>query len=212
MKRIEIVEHPILTDMVTRLRMKDTPYRDFRFLVSEVSSFVAHEITKTFKTELVEIDTPVAKTAQPMLVKKDVSIIPILRAGFGMVEGFNRLIPEAHISLMGIFRDPKTLEAVEYYQNIHENIADHRVIILDPMLATGVTIVHTLDLLAKKGCKNVDVAVILASPEGIHAIQEKHPKATIYTCAVDEKLNDHAYIIPGLGDAGDRIFGTGKED
>ncbi|MEG0379347.1 MAG: uracil phosphoribosyltransferase, partial [Eubacterium sp.] len=156
----------------------------------------------------VDIETPVCKTTKKMLADKDVVIVPILRAGLGMVEGFTHVIPNAKIGHIGLFRDPETLQAVEYYKKLPQDISEREAIVTDPMLATGVSAIHTIDILKRESCKNVKLVVILASPEGIKAVQKHHPDVSIYCACIDEGLNEHAYIVPGLGDAGDRLFGT----
>lgn len=210
MNNVVTIDHPILNDAVTRLRMKDTPYPEFRSLVNKTAEFLAYEIAKSFPTEEVAIETPLAATSQPLLVPQEITLVPILRAGFGMVEGFLHWLPQARVSMVGVYRDHETLEPVEYYSKLHQEISGHRVIVVDPMLATGGTFVHTLDILKKAGVKEIDLAVLLASTEGIDTVLAAHPDVHIYTCAVDEELNDQGYIVPGLGDAGDRIFGTGE--
>lgn len=210
MNHVSTIDHPILKDTVTRLRMKDTPYPEFRRLVNKTAAFLAYEISKSFQTQEIPIETPLATTTQPLLVPQEITLVPILRAGFGMVEGFLNWLPQARVSMVGIYRDHETLEPVEYYAKLHQEIAGHRVIVVDPMLATGGTFVHTLDLLKRAGVTNIDLAVLLASNEGIDTVLTAHPDIHIYTCAVDADLNERGYIVPGLGDAGDRIFGTGE--
>ena len=208
MNEVTTIDHPLVTHKLTLLRMKDTPSKDFRELVKELATLMAYEVTRSFPLKDIEIQTPICKTTKQVLADKDVVIVPILRAGLGMVEGFTHVIPNAKIGHIGLFRDPETLEAVEYYCKLPTDIAEREAIITDPMLATGVSSVHTIDILKAAGCKNIKLVVILASPEGIKAVQAKHPEVPIYCACIDEGLNDHSYIVPGLGDAGDRLFGT----
>ncbi len=202
------MDHPLITHKLTILRDKETTSKHFREIVRELASLMAYEVTKNFPLKDVEIETPICKTTQKMLADKDVVIVPILRAGLGMVEGFTDIIPNAKIGHIGLYRDPETLEAVEYYQKLPSHIEEREAIITDPMLATGVSASHTIDILKREGAKGIKLVVILAAPEGIAAVHEKHPDVPIYCAAIDEGLNDHAYIVPGLGDAGDRLFGT----
>ncbi|MDO4289305.1 MAG: uracil phosphoribosyltransferase [Eubacterium sp.] len=208
MHQVHQMDHPLITHKLTMLRDKNTSSKHFREIVRELSTLMAYEVTKNFPLKAVEIETPICKTTQRVLAEKDVVIVPILRAGLGMVEGFTHIIPNAKIGHIGLYRDPDTLEAVEYYKKLPSDISDREAIITDPMLATGVSAVHTIDILKRDGCKNIKLAVILAAPEGIAAVHEKHPDVPIYCACIDEGLNDHAYIVPGLGDAGDRLFGT----
>jgi uracil phosphoribosyltransferase len=208
MENVTIVDHPLVAHKLTHLRKKETPSREFRELVKELSSLMAWEVTKHFPLKDIEIETPVAKTVKPVLAEKDVVIVPILRAGLGMVEGFTNIIPKAKIGHIGLYRDPETLQAVEYYKKLPTDISEREAIIVDPMLATGVSVIHTIRLLKDAGCKNIKVVHILACPEGINALSTAYPEVPIFCAAIDEKLNDHAYIVPGLGDAGDRLFGT----
>lgn len=208
MSNITIVDHPLVMHKLTHLRKQDTPSREFRELVKEISSLMAWEVTKHFPLKEIEIETPICKTTKAVLAEKDVVIVPILRAGLGMVEGFTNIISKAKIGHIGLYRDPETLKAVEYYNKLPSDIAEREAIILDPMLATGVSVIHTIHLLKKAGCRNIKVVHILACPEGIRALTEAYPEVPIFCAAIDDELNDHAYIVPGLGDAGDRLFGT----
>ena len=208
MNIVHQMDHPLITHKLTILRDKNTTSKDFREIVRELSTLMAYEVTKTFPLKEIEIETPICKTTQKVLADKDVVIVPILRAGLGMVEGFTHIIPNAKIGHIGLYRDPETLEAVEYYKKLPSDISEREAIVTDPMLATGVSAIHTIDILKRESCQNIKLAVILAAPEGIAAVHEKHPDVPIYCAAVDKGLNDHAYIVPGLGDAGDRLFGT----
>lgn len=208
MEKLHVVDHPLVTHKLTLLRRKETGTKEFREIVGELASLMACEVSRSFPLKEVAIETPVASTTQKLLDLEGIVVVPILRAGLGMVEGFTRIIPNAKIGHIGLFRDPKTLQAVEYFCKLPKNIAQSAAIIVDPMLATGVSSIHAIDILKREGCANITLVVILACPEGIKALQDAHPDVTLYCAAVDEKLNDHAYIVPGLGDAGDRLFGT----
>lgn len=208
MQNVNVMDHPLITHKLTHLRKIETPSRDFRELVKELASLMAWEVTKNFPLKEIEIKTPLCKTTQKVLAEKDVVIVPILRAGLGMVEGFTNIIPQAKIGHIGLYRDPETLQAIEYYKKLPSDISEREAIIVDPMLATGVSVIHTIKLLKEAGCKNIKVVHILACPEGIAALNEAHPEIQIFCAAIDDYLNEHAYIIPGLGDAGDRLFGT----
>ncbi|MGL4607344.1 MAG: uracil phosphoribosyltransferase [Eubacteriaceae bacterium] len=208
MENAFVVDHPLITHKLTLLRKSSTHSREFRELVKELSTLMAWEVTKNFPLKEIEIETPICKTTQKILAEKDVVIVPILRAGLGMVEGFTNIIPNAKIGHIGLFRDPETLQAVEYYKKLPTDISEREAIIVDPMLATGVSVIHTIKLLKDAQCKNIKVVHILTCPEGIAAVKAAHPEVPIFCAAIDERLNEHAYIVPGLGDAGDRLFGT----
>ncbi|MGV8905854.1 MAG: uracil phosphoribosyltransferase [Acetobacterium sp.] len=208
MQNVTVVDHPLVTHKLTHLRKMETPSREFRELVKELSSLMAWEVTKNFPLKDVDIQTPICKTTQKVLAEKDVVIVPILRAGLGMVEGFTNIIPKAKIGHVGLYRDPETLEAVEYYNKLPKDIMEREAIIVDPMLATGVSVIHTIKILKEAGCKSIKVVHILACPEGIKAVTTAHPDIPIFCAAIDDCLNEHSYIVPGLGDAGDRLFGT----
>jgi uracil phosphoribosyltransferase len=208
MQNVTVMNHPLVNHKLTHLRKKETTSREFRELVKELSSLMAWEVTKDFPLKEIDIETPICKTTQNVLAEKDVVIVPILRAGLGMVEGFTNIIPKAKIGHIGLYRDPETLEAVEYYNKLPSDIAEREAIIVDPMLATGVSVIHTIKLLKDVGCKNIKVVHILACPEGLKLLSETYPDVSIFCAAIDDHLNDHAYIVPGLGDAGDRLFGT----
>lgn len=208
MQNVTVVDHPLVTHKLTHLRKMETSSREFRELVKELSSLMAWEVTKHFPLKEIDIETPICKTTQKVLAEKDVVIVPILRAGLGMVEGFTNIIPKAKIGHVGLYRDPITLKAVEYYKKFPTDIIEREAIVVDPMLATGVSVIYTIKLLKEAGCKNIKVVHILACPEGLKAVTTAYPEIPIFCAAIDDCLNEHSYIVPGLGDAGDRLFGT----
>ena len=208
MATVHIFDHPLIQHKLAVLRSKDTPVKEFRELVSEISGLMCYEATRNLPTVEVEVETPVATAKCRMLSGKKLAIVPILRAGLGMVDAMVDLIPSAKIGHIGLYRDPETHQPVEYYCKLPEDIENRQVFLVDPMLATGGSAVAAIDFLKARGCKQIIMMNIIGCPEGIKAVSEAHPDVDIYMAACDEKLNDHAYIIPGLGDAGDRIFGT----
>ncbi len=209
MGKVQILDHPLLQHKLAILRDKNTGVKEFREAVGEIAALMCYEATRNLPTEEIEIETPVATAKVKVLAGKKLAIVPILRAGLGMVDSIISLIPSAKIGHMGLFRDPETHLPVEYYCKMPPDISERQVFVVDPMLATGGSAVAAIDILKKKyGCKSIVLMDILAAPEGIQAVTEAHPDVDIFVTAVDEKLNDHKYIIPGLGDAGDRIFGT----
>ena len=208
MSTVTVLEHPLIQHKLAILRNKDTGVKEFRELVSEIAGLMCYEATRNLPTVEVDVQTPVAVAKCRMLAGKKLAIIPILRAGLGMVDSMVDMIPSAKIGHIGLYRDPETHMPVEYYCKLPEDIENRQVFVVDPMLATGGSAVAAIDFLKKHGCKNIVMMNIIGCPEGIAAVQKAHPDVDIYLAACDEKLNDHAYIIPGLGDAGDRIFGT----
>ena len=208
MATVHVLDHPLIQHKLAILRNKNTSVKEFRELISEIAGLMCYEATRNLPTEEVEIETPVAKAKVKMLAGKKLAIIPILRAGLGMVDSMVDMIPSAKIGHIGLYRDPETHEPVEYYCKLPEDIENRVTFVVDPMLATGGSAIAAIDFLKKHGCKNIIMMNIIGCPEGIAAVQAAHPDVDIYLAACDEKLNDHAYIIPGLGDAGDRIFGT----
>ena len=208
MGKIMVFDHPLIQHKVSMMRDKNTTSKEFRDLAREVAMLMAFEVTRDLPTKDVEIETPICPTTVKMLEGKDVAIIPILRAGLGFVDGMLEIIPNAKIGHVGLYRDPETHEPVEYYCKLPEDIDKRRVIIVDPMLATGGSAIAAVDFVKKKGAKDISLMFLIAAPEGIKALTEAHPDVDIYIAAKDEKLNENAYIVPGLGDAGDRIFGT----
>ena len=208
MSTVTVLDHPLIQHKLAILRNKDTGVKEFRELVSEIAGLMCYEATRSLPTEEVEVQTPVALAKCRMLAGKKLAIIPILRAGLGMVDSMVDMIPSAKIGHIGLYRDPETHLPVEYYCKLPEDIENRQVFVVDPMLATGGSAVAAIDFLKSHGCKNIIMMTIIGCPEGIQAVQAAHPDVDLYLAAVDEKLNEHAYIIPGLGDAGDRIFGT----
>jgi uracil phosphoribosyltransferase len=190
------------------IRDKNTGSKDFRDLVKELSMLMGYEITRDLPLQEVEIETPVCATKSKALAGKKLGIVPILRAGLGMVDGMLKLIPAAKVGHIGLYRDPQTLEPVEYYCKLPSDIEERDLIVLDPMLATGGSAIAAIRFIKEKGATNIKLVCLIASPEGIEAVQRIHPDVDMYAASVDEYLNDHAYIVPGLGDAGDRLFGT----
>ena len=208
MEKVYILDHPLLQHKLSILRDETTSVTEFRQVVSEIATLMCYEATRNLPLEEVEVQTPVAKATVKKIAGKKLAIVPILRAGLGMVDGILTLIPGAKVGHIGLFRDPETLEPVKYYCKMPSDIAERDVIILDPMLATGGSASAAIDFIKEYGVTNIKLMNILAAPEGIARIQKDHPDVPIYVAACDEKLNDHGYIVPGLGDAGDRIFGT----
>ena len=208
MGNVHVLDHPLLQHKLSILRNKDTGVKEFRELVSEIADLMCYEATRNLPLVEVEVETPVAKAKCHMLAGKKLAIIPILRAGLGMVDSMVDMIPSAKIGHIGLYRDPETHLPVEYYCKLPDDIEKRQVYVVDPMLATGGSAVAAIDFLKQHGCRNIIMMNIIGCPEGIKAVQEAHPDVDMYLAAVDERLNEHAYIIPGLGDAGDRIFGT----
>lgn len=205
---IHILTHPLLQHKLTILRRKDTSTKDFRELVSEIAMLMTYEATRDLPLEDVEVETPVAPGTFKTLSGKKLAIVPILRAGLGMVDGVLKMIPAARVGHIGLFRDPETLEPVKYYCKMPADIAERDVIIVDPMLATGGSASAAISFMKEYGCQHIKLMDVLAAPEGIARIQRDHPDVEVYVAAMDDHLNEHGYIVPGLGDAGDRIFGT----
>ncbi len=205
---VKVINHPLIQHKLAILRNKKTSVKEFRELVSEISGLMCYEATRNLPTREVEVQTPVAMAKCRVLAGKKLAIVPILRAGLGMVDAMVDLIPSAKIGHIGLYRDPETHKPVEYYCKLPEDIENRQVFVVDPMLATGGSAVAAIDFLKARGCRHIIMMNIIGCPEGVKAVQEAHPDVDIYMAACDEKLNEHAYIIPGLGDAGDRIFGT----
>ena len=208
MGNVHVMDHPLVHHKLAVMRNKDTSVKEFRELVSEVAGLMCYEATRNMPTVDVKVETPVGTANCKMLAGKKLAIVPILRAGLGMVYALVDLIPSAKIGHIGLYRDPETHEPVEYYCKLPEDIGNRVVFVVDPMLATGGSAVAAINFLKKRGCKNIIMLNIIGCPEGIQRVQEEHPDVEMYLAACDEKLNEHAYIVPGLGDAGDRIFGT----
>ena len=208
MATVHVLDHPLVQHKLAILRNKNTPVKEFRELVSEIAGLMCYEATRNLPTVEVDVETPVAMAKCRMLAGKKLAIVPVLRAGLGMVDSMVDMIPSAKIGHIGLYRDPDTHMPVEYYCKLPEDIDKRVVFVVDPMLATGGSAVAAIDFLKKHGCKHIVMMNIIGCPEGVAAVQAAHPDVDLFLAAVDEKLNDHAYIVPGLGDAGDRIFGT----
>ena len=208
MANVHIMDHPLIHHKLAVLRNKETPVKEFRELVNEISGLMCYEATRNLPLMEVDVETPIAVAKCKMLAGKKLAIVPILRAGLGMVDALVDLIPSAKIGHIGLYRDPETHEPVEYYCKLPEDVGNRVTFVVDPMLATGGSAVAAIDFLKKHGCKNIIMMNVIGCPEGIKTVQDAHPDVEMYLAACDERLNDHAYIVPGLGDAGDRIFGT----
>ena len=205
---VHVLDHPLIQHKLAVLRNKETPVKEFRELISEIAGLMCYEATRNLPTQEVLVETPITTAKCRMLSGKKLAIVPVLRAGLGMVDSMVDLIPSAKIGHIGLYRDPETHEPVEYYCKLPEDIENRVTFVVDPMLATGGSAVAAIDFLKKHGCKHIIMMNIIGCPEGIKTVQDAHPDVEMYLAACDEKLNDHAYIVPGLGDAGDRIFGT----
>ena len=208
MGQLHVMNHPLILHKLSVIRDKNTSVKEFREIISEIASLMCYEATRDLPVEDVEIETPVAKAVVKKIAGKKLAIVPILRAGLGMVDGVVELIPNAKIGHIGLYRDPETLMPVEYYCKLPNDIEERDVFVLDPMLATGGSAEAAIAFIKQRGCRSIRLMNIIAAPEGVKKIQEVHPDVDIYTAALDECLNDHGYIVPGLGDAGDRILGT----
>ena len=208
MGKVHVFDHPLILHKLHVLRDKDTPVKEFRELISEIAMLMCYEATRDLPLEEVDVQTPVAVAKCKRLAGKKVAIVPILRAGLGMVDGMVSMIPNAKVGHIGLFRDPETLEPVKYYFKMPPDIQERDVIVVDPMLATGGSASASLTFLKEAGAKHIKLMCIIGCPEGVGRIQADHPDVDIYVAGLDERLNDHGYIVPGLGDAGDRIFGT----
>ncbi len=208
MAAVHVLDHPLIQHKLAILRNENTGVKEFRELVSEIAGLMCYEATRNLPTEEVDVKTPVAIARCRMLSGKKLAIVPVLRAGLGMVDSMVDMIPSAKIGHIGLYRDPETHMPVEYYCKLPEDIENRVVFVVDPMLATGGSAIAAIDFLKKRGCKNIIMMNIIGCPEGVKAVHDAHPDVEMYLAACDERLNDHAYIIPGLGDAGDRIFGT----
>jgi uracil phosphoribosyltransferase len=208
MKGVTIVSHPLVQHKLTLMRKKDTSTKSFRQLLKEVAALICYEVTRDLSLEMVDIETPLMAMQAPQLAGKKLVFAPVLRSGMAMLDGMLELAPAARVAHIGLYRDPATLACVEYYFKAPVDLADRPVIVIDPMLATGNTAIAAVDRLLEAGAQSIRMACLLASPEGISKFQGHHPGVKIWTASVDERLNDHGYILPGLGDAGDRMYGT----
>lgn len=208
MAKVVVMDHPLIQHKIGIIRRTETGTKDFREAISEIAMLICFEATRSLPLKDVEIETPICKTTAKELAGKKLAIVPILRAGLGMVDGMLQLIPAAKVGHIGLYRDPETLDPVEYYCKLPADCAEREVFVVDPMLATGGSSIAAIQMLKNRGCKKIHFMCIIAAPEGVEKMKEAHPDVDMYIGALDEKLNDHGYIVPGLGDAGDRIFGT----
>lgn len=208
MAKVVVMDHPLIQHKIGYIRRTDTGTKDFRETIAEIANLICYEATRDLKLKDVEIETPICKTTVKELAGKKLAVVPILRAGLGMVDGVLQLVPAAKVGHIGLYRDPETLEPVEYYCELPADCAQREEFVVDPMLATGGSSVAAIKLLKDRGCKNIHFMCIIAAPEGVERMKKEHPDVDIYIGSLDEKLNEHGYIVPGLGDAGDRIFGT----
>ena len=208
MGKFQVIDHPLIQHKLTIIREKNCGTKVFREVVDEIAMLMAYEVSRDMPLEDIEIETPMGTSVQKTLTGKKVAIIPILRAGIGMVDGMLELIPAAKVGHVGLYRDHYTLEPVEYFVKLPADIAERQLFVVDPMLATGGSAIMAIDLLKRRGATNIKFVCLVAAPEGVKALQEAHPDVDIYTAGLDEKLNEEGYIVPGLGDAGDRLFGT----
>ena len=208
MSKVTIMEHPLIKHKIGIIRRKETGSKDFRQMISEIAMLMCYEATRDLKLQDVDIETPICKTTVKELEGKKLAVVPILRAGLGMVDGMLTMIPAAKVGHIGLYRNEETLEPVEYYCKLPKDCSEREIFVVDPMLATGGSSVAAIQMLKERGCKNIKFMCIIAAPEGVERMQKEHPDVDMYVGALDEKLNENGYIIPGLGDAGDRIFGT----
>jgi len=208
MGKVTVIDHPMIQHKLTLMRDKNCGTKDFRQLLEEISMLMAYEVTRDLPLEEIEIETPICKCKSNVISGRKIGIIPILRAGLGMVDGVTRLVPTAKVGHIGMFRDPETHLPVEYYCKLPPDIEERELIVVDPMLATGGSSIAAIDALKKRGCNSIKLMCLVGCPEGVKAVQDAHPDVDLYIAAIDEYLNEHKYIVPGLGDAGDRIFGT----
>lgn len=206
--KVNVIDHPLIQHKLTIMRKENTGTKDFRELLEEISMLMAYEITRSMPLKEVEIKTPVTTCKSKTLTGKKLAVVPILRAGLGMLGGIVNLIPTAKVGHIGLYRDPETLKPVEYYCKLPSDVGERTLVVVDPMLATGGSSAAALTMLKEKGAKSIILMCLVAAPEGVKVVNDEHPDVEIYTASLDECLNDHGYIVPGLGDAGDRIFGT----
>ena len=205
---VTVVDHPLVQHKLTLMRQKDRSTKSFRQLLNEIGMLLCYEVTRDLPIEMVEIETPLTNSMQPVIAGKKMVFAPILRAGVGFLDGMLELVPAARVAHIGLYRDPDTLQAVEYYFKAPSDVADRMIVVMDPMLATANSAVAAVDRLKERGAKDLRFVCLLAAPEGIERLRGAHPDVRIWTAAIDERLDEHGYIVPGLGDAGDRMFGT----
>lgn len=208
MGQLHITDHPLITHKLSIMRSKKTGAKDFRELLEEISMLMGYELTRDLPLEDVTIETPLTKMKAKMIAGKKLAVVPLMRAGLGMVDGILRLVPVAKVGHIGLYRNPENHKPVEYYCKLPADVGERIVIVVDPMLATGGSACDALSMLKKSGCKQIRLMCLVAAPEGVERVREEHPDVDVYLAALDDRLNEHAYIVPGLGDAGDRIFGT----
>ena len=208
MSKVYVFDHPLIQHKVTIMRMKETGTKEFKELAKEVITLMTYEATRDLPLKEVEIETPMCRTTQKMLAGEDIAIIPILRAGLGFVDGMLACVPNAKVGHIGLYRDPDTHMPVEYYCKLPTDIEKRKIFVVDPMLATGGSSIAAIDFIKQRGCKSITLMCLVGSPEGVEVVQKAHPDVDIYIAAIDEKLNENKYIVPGLGDAGDRLYGT----
>ncbi len=208
MSKLYVLDHPLIQHKVSMMRMTETNTKDFRNLADEISLLMAYEVTRDLPLQKKEIETPICKMQANFVAGRSIGVVPILRAGLGMVNGILTLVPNAKVGHIGLYRDPETHLPVEYYCKLPVDAEERTIIVVDPMLATGGSAVAAIDFIKKRGCKDIKLMNLIAAPEGVKTVQDAHPDVDIYVASLDERLNEHAYIIPGLGDAGDRLFGT----
>ena len=208
MSNVHVLNHPLIQHKLTLMRQKDCGTKDFRQLLEEISMLMAYEVTRDLPLKEIEIETPITKCKSKIITGKTMAIVPILRAGLGMVDGILNLVPTAKVGNIGLYRDPETHQPVEYYCKLPGDVAQRDLIVVDPMLATGGSSIAAINFIKDRGCKSITLMCLVGCPEGVAAVQEAHPDVDLYIAAIDERLNENKYIVPGLGDAGDRIFGT----
>ena len=204
---VHLIEHPLIQHKLTLMRNKNTNTKEFRELVKEVSALMVYEIARNTEMKTIEVETPIGKT-KGKVMKDEIAVVPILRAGIIMADGIIDLIPTAKVGYIGLYRDPETLEPVEYYCKLPNHIEEYKVFVVDPMLATGGSAIKAIEILKERGAKNITFVCLISAPEGLNKLSSRFPDIPVYTISIDEKLNSHGYIVPGLGDAGDRLFGT----
>lgn len=208
MGTLHVLDHPLIQHKLSLMRDENTSSKDFRELLDEISMLMAYEVTRDLPTKIIEVQTPICKAQTRVISGKKLGLVPILRAGLGMVDGIMQLVPNARVGHVGLYRDPQTLEPVEYYCKLPSDVEERDLIVLDPMLATGGSASAAIGFIKKRNCRNIKLVCLIAAPEGVARIQKNHPDVDIFVAALDECLNEHGYIVPGLGDAGDRLFGT----